>query len=396
MRKKFRRVRGGFIPRTPFYKKYRTAARTTNFRTAIPVLPRSQPLRVPTFRRTSGSRESVADTKTKPRLAPAKVIKKVQTDQEMARGRRRALRYLPALYKRRPRYPMMRRGKRNMYQPITPAGEGATRSFFRSGRRARPRKFGISKMSPEQRWQNIVCNRHTSVAGRQAVWSQDTGNLADLNSLIQLKSTNSLAQAYIKSYTVKYMLTNTSSTNVFVDIYELQPRRSTTALFDAVSAFSNGIAQVDPAETASSIFTTPFQSRQFTQLWVVKKVFRVELAAGRTHIHTSTYNINKLYSSELYTIAQTVSHQPDFTRTLMFVAYGEMANNPTGTLTFAPVSINSGRSEDIRWHFGDQELKTLDYTGLTTNANLALSQINTSGLQIYDEGSGAVEAVVAA
>jgi len=54
------------------------------------------------------------------------------------------------------------------------------------------------------------------------------------------------------------------------------------------------------------------------------------------------------------------------------------------------VSINTFVSEDIRWHYGESELKDIVYSGLTA------PQIGTTGLQIYDEGSGAVETVVAA
>lgn len=389
MKRKLRRVRGGFIPRTPFYKKYRTGAATSGFRTVITPAPRRKPMPIPLFRGSNRAKGLAATTKTEPRLAPANVKKQVTQQTEMRRKQRRTFKYLPTLYRGRRNMPMVRRKSRSLSSGVKPVGDGASRSFYRSGRPAKPKLFGVSRMSPEQIYQNVFTGRQTSIAGRQVVWSTDIGNLTDLQNVVLGKgAVSALNQVYIKSYTRKYMFTNTASTNVFIDLYECVPRRAVTV--DAITAFGTGITQLQGTESQVSVMVNPFQSRYFTQNWIVKKVFRIELAAGRTHIHTAKYNINALYSSEIYTGGTTIEHQPKFTRTNLAIAYSELANNVTPTVTFAPVSINTFVSEDIRWYWGESELKDINYNGLTA------AQIGTTGLQIYDEGSGAVETVVAA
>lgn len=390
MKRKLRKVRGGFIPRTPFYKKYRTGATTSRFRSVVIPAPRRQPMDIPLYRgSTRAARGLGAQTKTEPRLAPANVKKTVKKQTEMRRQKRRTFKYLPVLRGRR-NLPTLSRRPKSLSSGVKPVGDGASRSFYRSGRPAKPKMFGIGRMSPEQVYQNVFTGREVGGAGRQAVWSTDVGNLVDLQAVVLGKQLASpLNQIYVKSYTRKYMFTNTALTNVFIDLYECVPRRAIQT--DAITAFSSGIQQMQPTESAISIMTTPFQSRFFTQNWLIKKVFRIELAAGRTHIHTAKYNINALYSSEINQAGSTATHQPKFTRTNLCIAYSELANTLAGpTVTFAPVSINTFVSEDIRWHFGETELKDIVYSGLSTG------QINTTGLQIYDEGSGAVEAVVAA
>jgi len=306
MKRKFRRVRGGFLPRTPFYKKYRTGATTSGFRTVINPAPGRRPMPIPLYRGSTRAKGLATETKTEPKLAPANVKKQVTKQTEMRRQKRRTFKYLPMLRGRR-NLPMLRRKPRSLSSGVKPVGDGASRSFYRAGKRVKPRIFGISRMSPEQIYQNVFTGRQTSGAGRQIAWSTDIGNLADLEAVVTAKAAaNPLNQIYIKSYTRKYMFTNTASTNVFVDLYECVPRRGITV--DAVTAFSTGIAQMTPTESSASIMTTPFQSRYFTQNWLIKKVFRIELAAGRTHIHTAKYNINSLYSSEMYTGGTTTAH----------------------------------------------------------------------------------------
>jgi len=302
--------------------------------------------------------------------------------------KRRTLKYLPAVYRKRPNPLGRRRSGGGSNESIKSPSTGASRSYYTSGRKGSMKKFGISRMSPEQRFQQVAVFREVGAIGRQDIWAYDTGDLPDLQAVVAAKLTSVLSQVAIKSYTVKTMYTNTASTNVFLDLYECVPRRAHA--LDAGVAFDAGITRQAPAESSNSIMVTPYQSRDFTQNWLIKKVIRLELAPGRTHIHTSIHNINALYSSTVNVAGSTTRHQPKFTRTTLCVAYSELANTAAGIVSFPSTSINIFRSEDIRWYFGETELKDLVYTGLPAPS------IGTVGLQIYEEGSGAVEPVIAA
>lgn len=392
MKKKFRRVRGGFVPRTPFYKKYRTAARTSNFRTAIPVLPRSQPMRVPAFRGISRSSGTMAETKTKPQLAPAKVNKKVSTDQEMARRRRRALRYLPALYKKKPRYPMMKRKNAGATR-VKPTGEGATRSFYTNGRRLRKKLFGVSRLTPLQTRVYNSTARWTSISGRQAFWSYESLDNPNLDAIMNTMNYNvnfpiSTRTLYLESVTLKYMLANTAASNVFVDIYNIEPRKDISDT--PVNTWSLGLDDMATGQSAAILGTTPYMSMRFTKAYIIKKVTRIELAAGRTHLHTCKYNIGKAYSAVDDSLYGTDVFRKGYTHGLLFAAYSEPINNAdvTPIVTTAPVSINVFASETQRFRYGDLETKDIFIANDV--------QANVLNLRLYDEGSGAVETFTAA
>lgn len=394
MKRRFRRVRGGFIPPTPFYKKYRTAARS-DFRTAPLSIPTRKPLSIPNI---SGRPVKVTvykpKTATQPKSAAPAAKKKVQV-QEMARtSTRRALRYLPMIMKRKPRYPMMRRKRGGGVQRITPTGEGATRSYYHNKRRLRKKLFGITRMSPEQRYGLPFFNRVTQISGRQAAWVHNTCTLPDLVALLATKPLattfpSNTKQIYVKSITLKYMLTNTAATNVFIDIYQVIPKKDVNT--SPLTAMDTGITQMNSVEGAISLGMTPYMSRYFTQNYTIKKTYRIELAAGRTHLHTCKYNIGKLWNDADRVASTGANFRKSWTHSLLMIATSEPINNVAGTLiTSAPVSINTYSHEDYRYHFGETESKDLFYTGISAE------QIGATGLQLYDEGSGTVEAFSAA
>lgn len=394
MKRKLRRVRGGFVPRTPFYKNYRTGARTTNFRTAVTPAQRRKPMSIPLFRGTSRVKGLGTATETQPKIAPPNLKKQVSTQTQMVRTRRRGFKYLPAIYRKKPRYPMSRRPKSAMMSRVKPTGEGATRSYFSNGKRNRRKRYGVSQMTPLQTRIYNQCNRFTSVAGRQAFFRIDTLINTDLDILMAAMplttgfpaNTRSL---YIQSVVSKTMFSNTAATNVFVDIYNIQPRKDITET--STNAFSLGITDMLAGTTAQTLGLTPYMSQRFTKAYTIRKVTRIELAAGRTHLHTTKYNISRPYTQSDDIAYGTDEYRKDYSFGILCIAYSEPINTVDGsTVTTAPVSVNTFTTETYKFNFGDTLTKDIFVS------DLSAGQINTAGLQLYDEGSGAVEPFSAA
>lgn len=395
-------MRGGFIPPTPFYKKYRTAATKKSWRT-VPLTPAKRgTFSIPgiTRRPVRVTPVTKRPTKTQPKLAPKVVVKKVQTQEDMARRKRRAFRYLPTLYKKRPNMMGRRRQSGSPMQKVKPTSEGATSSFYMRYRRLKRRLYGIDRMSAEQTRVSPSFNKHVADSGRQAVWSISSGALGALIDLINSMPTypgnfpTENRQLYVKNITHKYMFSNCASTNVFVDLYEVEPREDTDTGKGPVSLFNAGIGNMVPGETAASLGVSPYQSQGFTKNYIIKKKYTLELAPGRTHVHTSKYNIGKLFGQQDVLAGPADIYRKGFTHTLMCVAYGEPVNTAEQpapqTITSSLVSINTYSLDTIRFVYASPVTKDMLYTPLAEN------QINTQNLLNYDEGSGAVETVVAA
>lgn len=390
MKRKFRRVRGGFIPymkpgTSSFTgKKLSWTAKTGVSSSAAPM----QRFQIP------GPRAAMK-TQTQPKLQLApRVQNKVQTQTEGSTMRRRSLKYLPAVYRKKPRFGMGRRPKGQGSTRIQPTGEGATRSFYFGGGRLRKKQFGVSRLSPQQTRLFTVTERQTNVAGRQHVWSKTSLVQADLNAMLNSMPVDATfptntKQLAIQSVTSKYMITNTAATNVFVDIYECVPRQD--CIEAPVSAWGNGLNDMQAGIVQTSVGTTPYMSPRFTKNWLIMKKITLELAAGRTHMHTSKYNIGRTYSEADSLAAAGILYRQGFAKTIMMVAYSEPINTVDGlSVTPAPVSINALTTEQTRYYFGESKTKDVFVTPL------AAGLINTAGLQLYDEGSGTVEGFTAA
>lgn len=403
MKKRFRRVRGGFIPPTPFYKKYRTAATKKSWRTVPLTRPTGRPLTIPGIGKSPVRVTPVTKppTRTQPKLTPKPVIKKVQTQEDMARRKRRAFRYLPTLYRKRPKYPIMKRRSAGLSTRVKPASKGATSSFYTSGPRLTRKTFGVSKMTPIQIYHKVDTGLAQNGSGYQAVWSNSTGTRSDMLQMLDMKplymtslgNTAALKQIYLESYTIRYMMTNTSNTTAYVTLFEMEPRNDHGVFPN--TAFSTGIQRLlGTAFTGISYGMTPFMSKMFTVNFHVKRVYNIEMPPGGTHIHYSNYRINKIYSFEEAAADTGNEMLKPYTRSMLMVAHGEVVNTKDANrvVTSAPVNINFMYTEKRRFRFGEVEVPSMVYEALPAAA-LGITPTN---LELYDEGSGAVEEYEAA
>lgn len=398
-------MRGGFIPPTPFYKKYRTAATKKSWRT-VPLTPAKRgTFNIPgiTRRPVRVTPVTKRPTQTQPKLTPKLVVKKVQTQEDMARRKRRAYRYLPTLYRKRPKYPMMRRRGSGLTRKVKPPMKGSSSTYYSSGPRLTKRRFGVSSMTPMQVYHNITTNRIEIGSGYQVCWANNIGTQTDLLQMLDMKplymtslgSPSKLREIYVTDYSQKYMITNTSNTTTFVDLYEVEPRGDTKNA--PQFAFQEGIInlignQVYGASNAYGM--TPFMSKLFTTTYKVKRVFKIEMPPGGTHIHYSNYRINRRYP--FANAEGDIGNQfvQGFTKNMMLIAHSEVVNSNevSPKLTPAPVSLNILVTEKRRFRFGEVEIPSMVYNPLPAGS----FNILPANLELYDEGSGKVEEYEAA
>lgn len=189
---------------------------------------------------------------------------------------------------------------RKMDVTVKPVGTGSSYSYFRSN--ARPQR-GSRIVKTQQAPLYSVYNsgsRLSSIQGQQAYAQHMAFRPTDLRTLYLETSSNNDGSFWVDSCRFRMMIQNQSEANTFVTIYEFVSRRDSAV--NPSTAFSAGMLsiQAGATSTAEDIGATPFMSSRFTTNFRILKKYNVELAQGRTHIHTSYYQLNKKYSDSLY------------------------------------------------------------------------------------------------
>nr|WAE42532.1 MAG: capsid protein [Cressdnaviricota sp.] len=119
------------------------------------------------------------------------------------------------------------------------------------------------------------------------------------------------------SVTETYRITNTSNSNVFIDIYDIVARRdiglNPTGVGNAAMSPTQAWAQGDIVESATMagngtnwttvIGSTPFQSRMFTQLYKITRKTRLNLTNGESAEHVKKTRPNRIWDLMLDNIA---------------------------------------------------------------------------------------------
>jgi hypothetical protein len=137
------------------------------------------------------------------------------------------------------------------------------------------------------------------------------------------------------------MMTNNSPTNAIVRIYELYTRRDIEAVGDAeapIALWSQGL--VAQGINYHALSARPFDSNLFCETYLVTKVFNVELAPGKTHIHKSTYYYNRMIENTL--IQKSLGGVRGLTRNILITAKGTPISEveTPGQITTSQVKID--------------------------------------------------------
>lgn len=232
-----------------------------------------------------------------------------------------------------------------MFVRITPVGTGASQSWYSHRRSVRLGGKVLKQLQPLRVMNQATSSRVEGAIGAQAVYADKyltVGQIQDL--FAQLTSGGSSTQRiYVKKVTADFLISNATSSNTFVRIYELVARRdfsittnssgalSSSAIWTPEGAFDQGLYDVSAStsNSATALGNTPFQSKLFTQLWKVNKVYNIELGSGRSHKHTVAYDINQFIDESILGTVGARRNQilRGITRATMIITYGGPVNS---------------------------------------------------------------------
>lgn len=234
---------------------------------------------------------------------------------------------------------------KRLFQAIRPVGTGSSMSYFKAYRKARLGGKVLKQLQPLRVMNQATSSRVEGAIGAQAVYSDKFMTVGQIQDLFtQLTSGGSNTQRiYIRKVTADFLITNATSSNTVVRIYELVARRDFGVAFTSAGALSSsqvwtpegamdqGLYDVSgsTSNSATALGNTPFQSKLFTQLWKVNKIFNIELGSGRSHKHTCAYDVNQFIDES---ILGTVATKRNYilrgiTRAVMIITYGLPVNS---------------------------------------------------------------------
>lgn len=272
--------------------------------------------------------------------------------------------------------------RRTIFVRVPPVGTGSSLSFYKGGRK--PKLLGklLKQLQPARVMNQTTSQRLESTIGTQCVTSDIFGSTGQVQDYFaQLTSGGSNTQRlYIKKITADYLISNATSSNTFLRIYELMARRdfnainatgsqtlsegaySSTPLWHPTGAFDQGIYDITTSSSnaATGLGASPFQSKLFTSNWKVMKCYNIELGSGRSHKHTTTYNLNTMISEDR--VGKDVASRRcqilgGITRAVMIVAYGAPVNSDANdaNVSTAKSALNIVRMDRHEVHSVDPQ-----------------------------------------
>ena len=120
-------------------------------------------------------------------------------------------------------------GNRKLFQSVRMSGSGSTRSYVK---RYLSRRRGFSKrvreVSPKQYYQSNNGSKISQGFGRQQQFSSQFLTKTQLDAISNnVPSYNDNTTVLIKDVTNKFLISNTATANVYVDIYDFSYRKNT-------------------------------------------------------------------------------------------------------------------------------------------------------------------------
>lgn len=204
---------------------------------------------------------------------------------------------------------------------------------------------------------------------------------------------NNTARFYWNRCIAETLLTNSSNTNVIVDIYTLSAKRDTLdspakiwydSMQDQVSGTTLDI-------TRQNYGITPLDAVGVSTQYKIYKITNVMLAPGQSHLHSHVQHLNRPISNE--TIDEAVEGVQAALRgiTQYDLIVARSASVESGLIGATPVTGIS--SMKLNYYI----TKKYEYKYVfdnTTDFKYSLPTEPTSGQQIYNQGSGAAAAPV--
>lgn len=135
---------------------------------------------------------------------------------------------------------------------------------------------------------------------------------------------------HIHGVKTENIFTNDTSLDCMIYIYDLASKNTSATYYDPKTAWIRGVDQEEDALTldVSDYGSIPTRYKGFNQFWKVLKLTKVELAAGRSHIHRYNYSLNKTIDTNVFYNNQVIA---GVTRSQLIIVKGIQIVSATAT-----------------------------------------------------------------
>lgn len=249
---------------------------------------------------------------------------------------------------------------KSSYFKITNNGTGITRTRYDSGS-AKPVPKSIYTNAYKQTYVLSDGDSNFTVPNSGIMPNATRGvaqygflEILDLKNLIgafpsSVTSKSPLGSFYFGNTKSVMSITSATNLNCSLRVYECVAKRDTNISYyrTPIDAWSRGIDETVGSSTSTtytSIGVYPSTSPIFREFWHVENYFDIDLAAGGTHIHTSTYHVNSTIPNCLVSEHGDTSAMAGVTRYYLFVLSGtpvhDSANENNVALGSVKVDVN--------------------------------------------------------
>lgn len=230
-------------------------------------------------------------------------------------------------------------------------GNGSTRSSYTCGSARMPKDvWTMFQQNQKFTYSTVGAQRLNSTAyGSQVVdyasfapgslWTSDLGRALGAVPTNGQVSTSTLCYGTLKATTT---YTNVELTTTYLHIYEMEPRFHLAAANnqDPIALWNLGLnyeCDTTGVVYSSNIYSSPFKSHRFVDYFKVKKIFSIELPAGGSHTHVSTYHLNRKLRGSI-----CLSHGAirDFTKYQMYIASGTPLNDSLTNVSTSTIALD--------------------------------------------------------
>lgn len=287
---------------------------------------------------------------------------RVRTPRAVFRGRR------PRTVLRRNLRP--RRPKNRMMQSVKPTGAGSTYSYYREPVRYRNFRRKMMLLSPKQRQFFTQGERCEWVYRNQGIINfvyQDRGDI--LTWMNNIPSFGDATVAFLRNMNSELTFSNQSNANCFIYIYNYQFKRDCNqSMEELIDAGLNDVfTGVKP--TSQTYGITPSLASTTTKLFFrITKVTKIELGAGRSHVHNQQFEWNKMWNNQLYPEVN-LNNYGGWTKGAYIIMKGEPVNDITDKTKVVPSSgaVDIVRRDVLTYYYAEPKAQTLEYiVGLPT------------------------------
>jgi len=256
-------------------------------------------------------------------------------------------------------------------------------------RRRRRMSFAkrVMAVSPNQVMMSVTPLRCDGDYGKQ-LFSGGNANLTcmlktELAAIMAVPpSTDDTSIVLIKNKKLQLHMSNMESTNVLVQIYHYRTKRDEN--LGPGSIISAGIQDLYGTSTydVNTYGVTPFQSAIFCKTFHVQKIIALELGAGRSHIHTVKWNINKILDKSVLTETDSdTTSMAGWTQGIFIIARGEPVNNAVETpghsdVTPSATALDCVVSAKTTFVYGSTNVKSLQMTYTIPTTGITAEQMN--------------------